>query len=220
MKNNDPAFLLYTSDFLTGTIFMTYEQTGKYIKLLCLQHQKGRLTKEEFFSICDEKDLRVSSCFSIAKNGLFYNKRLEIETEKRNNFVESRRSNGSKGGRPPKPSAKPSGYPTDNLPEDEDEDVIISKDRIEFKEFYLLYPLKKSKLAAEKKWKLLSPDNQSKCLEVLKSTGFKEWVSNQDPKYLKHPSTWINQGCWEDELIIKKSSPKSTVDLNNLEEYS
>ena len=39
----DPAFLFYSNDFLTGTYTMTDEQVGKYIRLLCLQHQKGEL---------------------------------------------------------------------------------------------------------------------------------------------------------------------------------
>ena len=38
----DPAFLFYSSDFLSGTMLMTDEEIGQYIKLLCLQHQKRR----------------------------------------------------------------------------------------------------------------------------------------------------------------------------------
>ena len=42
--SKDPAILFYTGDFITGTLTMTDDQRGKYILLLCLQHQKGRLT--------------------------------------------------------------------------------------------------------------------------------------------------------------------------------
>ncbi len=52
--NNDPAFLFYSSDFLVGTIFMPYEQKGKYITLLCMQHQIGHLTKEQVNSVCND----------------------------------------------------------------------------------------------------------------------------------------------------------------------
>ena len=45
--SKDPAVLFYTSDFLSGTFTMTNEQVGKYIRLLCLQHQKGRLTEKD-----------------------------------------------------------------------------------------------------------------------------------------------------------------------------
>ena len=47
----DPAVLFYTGDFLVGTITMNYEQKGKYIQLLCLQHQSGRLTEEEMLIV-------------------------------------------------------------------------------------------------------------------------------------------------------------------------
>jgi hypothetical protein len=43
----DPAILFYTSDFLTGTMTFTDEQVGKYIRLLCLQHQKDKLTEKD-----------------------------------------------------------------------------------------------------------------------------------------------------------------------------
>ncbi len=37
----DPAFLFYSSDFYMGTVGMTDAQVGQYIRLMCLQHQKG-----------------------------------------------------------------------------------------------------------------------------------------------------------------------------------
>jgi hypothetical protein len=77
-----------------------------------------------------------------------------------------------------------------------------------FEDFYKLYPIKKSKAEAERKWKYLSQDIQSKCIDVLKSTEYKNWLAEQDIKFVKHPSTWLNQGCWEDELSSKK--PKLT----------
>ena len=39
----DPAFLFYSSDFLSGTMLMNNEEIGIYIKLICLQHQQGHL---------------------------------------------------------------------------------------------------------------------------------------------------------------------------------
>jgi hypothetical protein len=54
--SKDPAILFYTSDFLTGTFTMTDEQVGKYIRLLCLQHQKGSLTEKDMLKICKTYD--------------------------------------------------------------------------------------------------------------------------------------------------------------------
>jgi hypothetical protein len=88
----DPAVLFYTQDFITGTILMTDEQRGKYILLLCLQHQNGKLTERDMLKICKEKDEDIWNKF-YQEDGYFYNKRMLLETQKRNNYTESRRRN-------------------------------------------------------------------------------------------------------------------------------
>ena len=40
----DPAVLFYFQDFLVGTEFMTDDEVGKYIRILCHQADKGALT--------------------------------------------------------------------------------------------------------------------------------------------------------------------------------
>lgn len=89
----DPAFLFYSSDFLTGTVTLTNEQTGKYIKLLCMQHQKGHLTEKDMLKICNTYDEDVYDKFVKDNDGKFYNKRLETEVNKRKAYSESRRNN-------------------------------------------------------------------------------------------------------------------------------
>jgi len=96
-----PAIMFYTSDFLTGTSFMDNEQTGAYIKLLCLQHQLGHIPKKDFEKIT--KDKCVLSKFLLDKDNKYYNERMEIEIEKRDKFIEHQRENGLKGGRPNNP---------------------------------------------------------------------------------------------------------------------
>lgn len=124
----DPAVLFYTSDFLTGTMLMSDEEVGQYIKLLCLQHQRGRLTKNHMLSICKTLDSEVLSKFQVDESGLYFNERMEEESIKRKNFTESRKHNGSKGGRPKKhkTTRKPSAKPSENLTENENEieDII------------------------------------------------------------------------------------------------
>lgn len=91
MKN--PAVNFYTSDFLTGTAFMSNEQVGAYIRLLSYQHQFGRLTKEQVFSIT--KDDSVLSKFKTDKKGLYFNERMEEEITKKKKYSESRARNRS-----------------------------------------------------------------------------------------------------------------------------
>ena len=85
----DPAVLFYTSDFLTGTVLMNFEQRGKYITLLCLQHQKGLLTEKDMLNICQSYDEDVFCKFIKTEHG-YYNERMKIEHEKRSKFCQSR----------------------------------------------------------------------------------------------------------------------------------
>lgn len=81
----DPAFLFYSSDFLTGTMFWTNEQIGLYIRMLCAQHQhNGRIDTNVLRTQCDSiknGDI-VYAKFSHDEYGS-YNERLQIEMEKR-----------------------------------------------------------------------------------------------------------------------------------------
>ena len=91
----DPAVLFYTSDFLSGTFTMTDEQVGKYIRLLCLQHQKGLLTEKDMVSICKEYDSDVYSKF-VKEGETYYNQRMKDEADRRKRFSDSRANNRKK----------------------------------------------------------------------------------------------------------------------------
>jgi uncharacterized protein YdaU (DUF1376 family) len=90
--SKDPAVLFYTSDFLSGTFTMTDEQVGKYIRLLCLQHQKGKLTEKDMLSICKAYDNEIWEKFDQV-DGFFLNDRMYNESIRRSKFTESRRNN-------------------------------------------------------------------------------------------------------------------------------
>lgn len=94
--SKDPAFLFYTSDFLTGTAFLTNEQIGKYIRLLCHQHQNGHLKEKDMLKICLAYDEDVFEKFEKDENDLFFNLRLDEEIYKRKAYSESRRNNRKK----------------------------------------------------------------------------------------------------------------------------
>jgi hypothetical protein len=94
--SKDPAFLFYSSDFLTGTLLMSMEQKGKFITLLCIQHQKGHLSEKDMLHICGSYDEDVFTKFQKDEQGKFYNIRLEEEVDKRKAYSESRRNNRKK----------------------------------------------------------------------------------------------------------------------------
>lgn len=96
MKN--PAVLLYTSDFITGTLFMSNEEVGAYIRLLCMQHQKGHLSKQEIIQICKNENIfnSIMVHFKQDTEGLYFNERMDQEKEKRTKYSESRANNRKK----------------------------------------------------------------------------------------------------------------------------
>lgn len=129
----DPAFLFYSESFMLGTMIMPFDERGRYITLLCYQHQNGHLSEETIRLLVGSFSDILKSKFEVDEKGLYFNRRLDIEIEKRKQFVDTRRDNGRKGGRPKvetkpkrKPTAKPLGYPTGKPTEN----LIINRDII------------------------------------------------------------------------------------------
>jgi uncharacterized protein YdaU (DUF1376 family) len=95
----DPAVLFYTNDFLTGTGHLSRAEKGLYIELLCYQQQKGPLTYD---FICKVSGADFDKIWPAIKdkfhceNGLFFNKRMIEEAEKRKKYSESRSVNRKK----------------------------------------------------------------------------------------------------------------------------
>jgi uncharacterized protein YdaU (DUF1376 family) len=93
----DPAFLFYSSDFLTGVADLSMDERGVYITLLCLQHQKGRLTPKMIHLCGGNATADVLAKFSKDDEGNFYNERLEVEIQKRKEHTEKQRQRAKDG---------------------------------------------------------------------------------------------------------------------------
>lgn len=93
----DPAFLFYTSDFLAGVSDLTMEERGQYITLLCLQHQKGRLSKKNIGIAVPNATADTMAKFKIDESGLYFNERLEMEINNRKAFTEKQRQRAIDG---------------------------------------------------------------------------------------------------------------------------
>jgi len=89
----DPAFLFYTSDFLSGTYTMSDEQVGRYIRLLCLQHQKGFLTLKDIDFVCKGRDQEIFDKFQEDENGNYFNKVLSEKIELRKKHSDRQKEN-------------------------------------------------------------------------------------------------------------------------------
>lgn len=87
--------------------------------------------------------------------------------------------------------------------------IIVESDTDMFDQFWAVYPRHIAKKNALKSWTRLkvTPELFVKimgALEVVKRT--QQW---QDPQYIPHPATWLNQERWEDEVetSVKKVLP-------------
>jgi uncharacterized protein YdaU (DUF1376 family) len=96
LKRPDPAYRLYTSDFLVRTHNMTDEQVGKYIRILCFEHQNGHLQESDLLSFCKGRDELVFSKFVQDESGLYYNEEMEKEVKRRTGIREGNSDNAYK----------------------------------------------------------------------------------------------------------------------------
>jgi hypothetical protein len=127
----DPAFLFYSSDFLSGIQDLTMEERGQYITLLCLQHLKGHLTEKTIMLTCHGNAAAdVMAKFRRDPAGLWYNERLEEEIQKRRTHTDKQRERAVNGWQKRKnnttahAAASPAALPLENENEDENENVI------------------------------------------------------------------------------------------------
>lgn len=92
-KQKDPAFLMYPEKFLAGTNFMSNDQVGIYIRLLCYQHQMGHLSEKQIAHICGgEIDDEVMSKFTVDAEGKWYNEKLEQVQKERASYAERQKA--------------------------------------------------------------------------------------------------------------------------------
>ena len=207
----DPAILFYTSDFLTGVATMGMEHRGMYITLLCLQHQKGRLSESDMLFICGTYVEDVFNKFEKDEHNFFFNKRLEEEAVKRQLYSDSRRKNRTKTyDKDVKNICKTYVGHMENENENENASAsavvsVSERSNERFKKFWKAYPKKEGKGACRKAWAKLKP---SECMmdtmieAVRQQRGSKKWTKSSG-QYIPMPLTWLNQSRWEDEIEDK-----------------
>lgn len=213
----DPAFLFYSSDFLTGTYFLNDAQVGKFIRLLCFHHQKGRLTKDHMLKICLTYDKDIFDLFTQDENGLYFNERLESEVNRRKNYSESRRNNRKKKTNNETPVLNISKtYDKHMETETETETKAITKTELypSFQDFWDLYDKKTgNKTLIQPKFDKLPQKVKEQIINYLPAY----IESTPDKTYRKNPQTFLNNKAWEDELIKYNSNGRQK---NNQPDYS
>jgi len=204
----DPAFLFYSQDFYTGVSTLNFEDRGKYISILCIMHQKGRLDEKTIWLLVGSVSVSLKSKFSIDENGFWYNSRLEMEVEKRRKYSESRRNNGLQGGRPPKKTEKAYGYRMLNHMEDVNENENKEKKggMGEKKE-------KAEKVKSPKKKSEFVPPIESEVVEYFKSNGYTEQSAHTAFRYYSEANWVDSKGSrvlnWKQKMIAVWFKPEN-----------
>ena len=82
-----------------------------------------------------------------------------------------------------------------------------------FDEFYSLYPRKEAKQKALQAYlKAIKKVDKDTLLEGLKKYIDYIKTNKKEREFIKHPATWLNQGCWEDEYSkIAQFADKSSL---------
>jgi len=89
-----------------------------------------------------------------------------------------------------------------------------------FAEFWSAYPLKKAKATAENAWAKLKPsaELQAAILSAIAAHKLSADWQRDGGQYIPHPTTWLNQRRWEDEVThassqqIGRQGARSAVD--------
>lgn len=77
----------------------------------------------------------------------------------------------------------------------------LSSDQERFDQFWKIYPNKKAKNAALRRWKTMkisAETFQAIMGGLQRALVSKEWAKDGGA-YIPHPATWLNGGCWEDD---------------------
>lgn len=186
----DPAFLFYTEAFLTGIMFMTNEEVGIYIKLLCIQHQHGGLIDKATFNNITENRPAVKAKFIEEEDG-FFNKRLMDEMHKRAVKSSNLSANAKKRWEDMQLHSKSNA----NAMPTKDKDKDTTKDIDRFNVLWSLYPNKDGrKLAIKHFLSSVSTDKDWEDIQL----ALKNYLQSDRVKkgYIKNGSTWFNN--WRD----------------------
>ena len=184
--SKDPAFLFYSSDFLSGVSDLTMEERGQYITLLCLQHQKGHLSEKLISISVGNATADVMRKFSIDKEGLYFSVRLDAEIAKRAEHSKKQRQRAIDGWEKRKATADATALPLENVNEIDNKDLNRKEPILEIQVDY----------------DLIKPDGTIPLSEIPDYKTFLAYTKEQEPNILESSvkykyNAWV-QNKWRD----------------------
>lgn len=134
------------------------------------------------------------------------------DEEKYQKKVDRNRENGKNGGRPIKEEIKEKPAVAKPIRQ------TIAKPISQFDDFYQAYPRKTGKQTALKAYdRALKSTTHDEIMQgVLK---YKNDIASKKttPEYIKHPSSWLNAGCWDDDyttVVVTAQKPADYYDTS------
>ena len=186
---------------------MDNEQVGKFIRLMCAQHQKGRLSEKDMLKICGSHDADIMEKFERDDAGNYFNARLEQEIEKRKAYSESRRNNRKKKEDMLNTSKT---YVLHMENENENEIEVINEKvdntiiKEQFEKVWNDYTKVGPKKLAYERFKRLTETNRLHIINhVPQYIQCHRKVEKMD--YIPHFATYISQERWNDELPYQQN---------------
>lgn len=86
-----------------------------------------------------------------------------------------------------------------------------------FDEFWSVYPRRVAKLAAIRMYRR-AVKKTAPATVIAAARRYADERIGQDPAFTKHPATWLNGGCWDDEATPRRSVGVIGA-LDRLEQY-
>ena len=221
MYNNPPAFQFYPQDFITGVMYLTMEERGIYITLLCIQWSKNKIPKKRLGLIIGMEWESVPELVQdkfTDEGDYLINQRLFKISEERRIFVEKQVLNGRKGGRPTK-QLKPKQNPKESSSlkmkmkmkvENENKDIVYPYQNDEFIEIWKQFKIYKS---TEFNFQYKAIQTEQSALKNL------EGISNNSEDAIKILQTSMANG-WKGFFPVKHNNNGTKNNTNTQPKYS
>ena len=208
-------YQFHIGDYRSSTSHLSNEEDLAYRRLLDMYYDTEKPIPTDIEWVA--RRLRMAPCDIYAVLKDFFKQTKEgwtNETAERNiksyhEYLTKQSENGKKGGRPKtqplstdkpeKSEAKPKKSLTSNH-----KPITSNQSNTFFDMFWSTYPKKTDKAKAEASFKKINPDQQllNTMLVGLEAQCRSDQWTREHGKFIPHPSTWLNNRRWEDEVSV------------------